>query len=340
MCTVTVGTTSAGAASAWYPSGVGAREYFLEWQRETGRLAGEPLERALAAAKSGDVKACVGAAKQTALVFLQAYLRASHAPWEGGSCDLAQLLEAATRQDAYFERVRAAAALLEACEQTSAGADCDEIIDAMKEIRLLAGARGGVAMGFSVRSPDEDPRLETFVVHSTTVERAVSIFAHGTLYSYNGCVRRGILCGPAPGVAHLLDPRRCLDFVLFGIPDHMYYGGEKVANAHRKGWIDEGLEEDYQPSVRLFFRREELEALPGCEDDGIHELMVRDEVSLHHLARAVFPSLAAQQEVLAAVALPKQREKLLPLCLVAPPECCHDPRQYVRVTNVLVAKLL
>lgn len=310
---------------------------FIEWQKETGKKARGSLEQALAAARAGDVPACAAAARAATAVFLRAYVEVAGIE-QFADEEIMDLFEAAVGQDPCFARVRAQAQLLAAAGRDPSQGDCEAIVDAMKEIRLLAGACGGVALGFSNRPPDGDPCLERFVVHSTTAERARSIFAHGALYSYNQCVSRGLLSGPAPGVKYLLDPRRCTDLVMFGISEHRYYAGEKVANAHRKGWIDEGLDEDYEPSVRLFFRKDELEALPGCEHDGIHELMIRDAVSLEHLAYAVFPTSEAREAALAALTDPARKERLQALCLVASPECRRDPRTYVAATNALVVE--
>ncbi|UCC67728.1 MAG: hypothetical protein JSV79_11505, partial [Armatimonadota bacterium] len=249
----------------------------IEWQRETGRRVSEALETALAAGRAGDGAACAEAARGAAVIFLRRYMEVVGEAVEGGS--VGELVEAAARYDAHFARVREEGELLDRV----ASGSCEAILEAMKEIRLLAGACAGRALGFSNRAAEVDERLDKFVLHSTTEERARSIFECGALYSFKRCVAKGLLTGPALGVEELLDPRRCTEFVSFGIAEHRYYAGEKVANSQRKGWIDEELTEDYQPSVRLFFRREELEALPGYEDDGVHELMVRDEVSLELL---------------------------------------------------------
>ena len=90
--------------------------------------------------------------------------------------------------------------------------------------------------------------------------------------------------------------------------------------------------------MRLFFRREELEGLAGYEDDGVHVLLVRDEVRLGLLAYAVFPSEAALGAALGAVAEDGERERLRERCLVAPAECCGEPMAYVKGTNELVAE--
>ena len=247
-----------------------------------------------------------------------------------------ELLEVAAGHDPHFARLREQAALLDAAGEGRVGAGCEELVEAAKEVRMLAGARAGRALGFRVKMSDAHPSLQEFVVHSTTAERARGIFEQGALYSFNRCAEKGLLSGEPLGVGHLLDPRRVMDFVIFGIAEHKYYGGEKVANAHRKGWIDEDLGEDYQPSVRLFFRREELEALPGYVDDGVHVLMVRGEVPLGRLACAVFPSAASREAALGA-AEARSRERLADQCLVAPAECCGEPMAYVKATNELVA---
>ncbi len=305
----------------------------IDWQRRTGEAARPAIEGALAASDRGDLKASARCAREAARVFLRAFLDAAGV--EGPSDDVTDLVGTAAGCDRWFDRVRPEAALLQRGWRRGDAGGCEPFLEAMKEIRLLAGARAGAAMGFSNRAPDGDPRLREFVVHATTAERAVGIFRCGSLYSYNACAARGFLSAPAPGVEHLLDPRRCLGFVMFGIPDHQYYAGEKVANAHRKGWIDEGLEEDYQPSVRLFFRCEDLRALPGHEEDGVHELMVRDEVGLELLAYAVFPTEEAREAAL-AVMEPGRRERFKTRCLVAPAECRGEPRAYVARTNGLV----
>ncbi len=310
----------------------------VAWLRETGRRSGPLLDAALSAAEAGDARACAQASHAASLVFMRRFFEAVGCAEE--SDNLSELVSRAASVDHYFERVRDAAGLLQAAKLGEGAAECEGILDALKEIRLLSGERAGTALGFKKHSPEHGPPLSDFVVHSTTVERAVSIFAHGALFSFAECVRRGLLGGEPPGVKHLLDPRRCTEFVIFGNADPIHYAGEKVANAHRKGWIDEGLEEDYEPSVRLFSRSADLQALPGHEDDGCHILMVRDTVSLDHMAWAVFPTAQATEAALCSVADERRRETLARRCLVAPAECCVDPRSYVRGTNEVVVGLI
>jgi len=311
------------------------RERFLAWLGETDRRAKAPLEAALAAAREGDSARCAAEARAAAAAYLEGYLAAVGEEGTGGGC-VTDLLEAAIKHDRYFERVRGEAQLLEA--GGGAGADCEGIVEAMKDVRMLSWARAGHAMGFLVYLNKADPRLREFVVHSTTEERARSIFAHGALYSFSRCVEKGLLMGAPLGVEGLLDPRRLTDYVIFGIAERASYGGEMVANSQRKGRVDEALAEDYQPSVRLFFRREELEGLAGYEDDGVHVLLVRDEVGLDLLAYAVFPNEAALGASLGAVEEGERRERLRERCLVASAECCGKPMVYVKGTNELVAK--
>jgi len=306
----------------------------IAWLQETGQRAGPLLDAALSAAEAEDARACTRASHGAALVFMRRFFEAVGRAEE--SDDLSQVVSRAASVDHYFERVRDAADLVQAAKRGQRAAACEEILDALREIRLLSGERAGTALGFKKHSPEHGPPLSEFVVHSTTVERASSIFAHGALYSFAECVRRGLLSGDPPGVKLLLDPRRCAEFVIFGNADPIHYAGEKVANAHRKGWIDEGLEEDYQPSVRLFFRTSDLRALPGYEDDGCHILMVRDAVGLDHLVWAVFPTAEAMEAAFASVTDERRRKCLAERCLVAPAECCVDPRSYVRETNAMV----
>jgi len=310
----------------------------MGWLRETNRQAAELLDAALSAGPAGDTRACGQAAYGAALVFVRRFLEAAERIRGGG--DLVELVARAAAADPYFGQVRGAAQLLASAASGDAPADCEQIVDAVKEIRLLSGERAGTALGFKKDSPEHGPPLSDYVVHSTTVERAASIFAQGALYSFAECVRRGLLSGEPPGVKHLLDPRRCTECVIFGSSDPVHYAGEKVANAHRKGWIDEGLEEDYQPSVRLFFPASELKSLPGYQDDGCHILMVRDMVSLEHLAFAVFPTAGAQEAALRTVADEGRRSTLGCRRLIAPAECCSDPRSYVRGTNALARHLI
>jgi len=307
------------------------------WHSETERRAKEPFEEALAAGKEGEAATCAEAARRASLIYLQRYLDAVEIE-EGRDLDrVSALLEVAAEHDPHFARLREQAARLDAAGEGRVEVGCEELVEAAREVRMLAGARAGRALGFRVQASDADPRLQAFVVHSTTEARARSIFEQGALYSFNRCAEKGLLSGEPLGVGHLLDPRRLMDFVIFGIAEHKYYAGEKVANAHRKGWIDEDLGEDYQPSVRLFFRREELEALPGYVDDGVHVLMVRGEVPLGRLAWAVFPRAAAREAALEA-AEAKSRERLADRCLVAPAACCGEPMAYVKGTNELVAE--
>ena len=303
------------------------------WHQETERRAKEPFEEALAAGKEGEAATCAEGARRASLIYLQRYLVAVGIEAGRDLDRVGALLEVAAEHDPHFARLPERAALLDAAGEGRVGAGCEELVEAAKEVRMLAGARAGRALGFRVQASDADPRLQEFVVHSTTEARARSIFEQGAMYSFNRCVEKGLLSGEPLGVGHLLDPRRVMDFVIFGIAEHKYYGGEKVANAHRKGWIDEDLGEDYQPSVRLFFRREELEALPGYVDDGVHVLMVRGEVPLGRLAWAVFPRAAAREAAEA-----KSRERLADRCLVAPAECCGEPMAYVKGTNELVSE--
>ena len=314
------------------------RERFLEWLGETEQRAKGPLEAALSAAREGDASQCAAEARAAAAAYLEGYLAAVGGEGTGGGC-VRELLEAAIGHDRYFERVRAEAELLEEVEEGGgAGADCEGIVEAMKDVRMLSWARAGHAMGFLAYLDKGDPRLREFVVHSTTAERAKSIFAHGALYSFSRCVEEGLLTGAPLGVEGLLDPRRLTDYVIFGIAERASHGGEMVANSQRKGRVDEALAEDYQPSVRLFFRREELEGLAGYEDDGVHVLLVRDEVGLDLLAYAVFPNEAALGASLGAVEEGERRERLRERCLVASAECCGKPMVYVKGTNELVAK--
>jgi len=311
---------------------------FIAWMHETSRLAGDEVEATLRAAQIGDISACAVHAKPAATIFLRRYLEAVGASRSGQ--DVVSLLEAAARCDRYFGRLRAEAALLDA--GTGSGADAEGIAEALKEVRFMAMGRAGAALGFSVDSlaPGRcDPRLKTLVTHATTADRAVSIFAHSALYSFRQCLRMGLLSGEPIGAKYLLDPRRLADFVGFG-PVNNYHAGEKVANSQRKGLVDEELTEDYQPSVRLFFRRTEIESLPGFDDDGLHHFMVRDQVGLDLLVCAVFPSQRARDEALAGMRQLERRERYAPRCLVAPPACCGSPQDYVRVTNEMVAASL
>jgi HEPN domain-containing protein len=311
---------------------------FIAWMHETHRMAEPMLKAALAAAERGDAETCAQASQETAILYLRRYLEVVGDGEAAAGDGVARLLQAAARHDYYFDRLRAEAKLLEAGAES--GASAEDIADALKEIRFMAMGRAGKACGFSVASLASgacDPRLKALVTHATTVEGAASIFGEGALYSFNGCVRRGLLSGEPIGAKYLLDPRRCGDFVGFGIVNN-YHAGEKVANSQRKGWVDEALEEDYQPSVRLFFHWVEIEGLPGFDNDGMHEFMVRDQVSLDHLVCAVFPSAEARDEALARVREPERREWLAVRCLAAPPECCGAPQDYVRVTNEMVAE--
>jgi hypothetical protein len=313
-------------------------EEWLRWHRETERRAKEPFEETLAAGKKGDAARCAEAARRASLIYLERYLDAVEVE-EGRELDrVSALLAVAEEHDPHFARLRGEAALLDAAGEGRVEAGCEELVEATKEVRMLAGARAGRALGFRVQASDAHPRLQGFVVHSTTEARAKGIFEQRALYSFNRCAEKGLLSGEPVGVRHLLDPRRMMDFVIFGVAEHKYYAGEKVANSQRKGWVDEALAEDYRPSVRLFFRREELEGLAGYEDDGVHVLLVRDEVTLDLLAYAVFPSEAALDASLEAVEEDGQREWLRERCLVAPAECCGKPMAYVKGTNELVAR--
>jgi hypothetical protein len=306
----------------------------IEWLRETERLAGEHVEAAFQAATKGDAPACADASGRAAMVFLRRYLEAVGGDPSG--CDVVSLLDAAAQRDHYFSRLRPEVRLLQV--DADGAASGEDILDAMMEIQFLAGFRAGRALGFTVEPDHRDPRLVPLVTHSTSIENAGSIFACGALYSFNWCVRHGLLSGTAKGVTYLRDPRRYQESVLFHIPDHRYLAGEMVSNSERKGYADEAMEEDYQPGVRLFFRKEELESLPARDDDGSHLVMVRDQVSLDLLVCAVFPSEQARDKALARVKDPERREWLAARCLVAPVECCGAPQDYVRVTNQMVAE--
>jgi len=311
---------------------------FVDWMHETHRIADQPLRAALAAAEQGDAEACASAARETALFYLRRYLEVVGDEEAAAGDSVACLLEAAARHDPYFERLRAEGELLDA--GSGSGASTDDFVDALKEIRFLAMARAGKARGFSIEPDESDPRLDKLLTHSTPVDRACSIFAQGAIVSFNRCAQLGMLSGLPVGAKAWHNPRRLLDFVMFHIPDNRYCAGEKVANSQRKGWVDEALEDDYQPSVRLFFRRAEIETLPGFDDDGLHQFMVRDEVSLDLIVCAVFPSQQAREEALARVREPERRERLAARCLIAPPDSCADPQSYVRATNEMVAKFL
>jgi hypothetical protein len=286
-----------------------------------------------------DACACAAAAYAAAVVFTQAFLQATGALRGPDSSDLMPLIQAATAEDEWFGRVRGEAALLASAALEQKPIECEDVIDAMKEIRLLSQARAGALLGFSNQPPERDPVLAQFVVHSTATQRAGSILEHGALYSFNQCVVRGLVPGPALWVRHLLDPKRCLDFVLFHLPDHRFHAGEKVANSHRKGRVDEELTEDYQPSVRLFFARRDLRQLPTWEEDGVHEAMVRDTVSLGLLCYAVFPGEQSLRAALTRVADDARARSLRQRSAVAPAESGGDPKGYVRATNQLVVEL-
>ncbi len=310
---------------------------FIEWMHETHRMAEQPVKAAMAAAEQGNARACAPAAKEAALLYLRRFLDAVGDREAATGDSIACLLDAAAGHDRYFDRLQAEARRLDAAAESRASPE--DIVDALKEIRFMAMARAGAASGFSVDSGGYDPRLKLLVQHATTVERAVSIFAHGRLYSFNQCVRRGLLSGEPIGAKYLLDPRRCADFVgVMAVTN--YYASEKVANSQRKGFVDEELAEDYQPSVRLFFRKDVVQSLPGLEDDGLHQFLVRDQLSLDHLLCAVFPSEQAREEALERVQEPGRRERLVARCIVALPECCGDPRDYVRATNEMVVEWL
>jgi hypothetical protein len=310
---------------------------FIDWMHETHRMADAPLKAALAAAERGDAASCGEAAWRAAVVYLRRYLGVVGDEEAGAGDGVARLLEAAARHDHYFERVRAEAALLDGPRERGTGVE--DLVNAMKEIRYLAMARAGKVCGFSVLPEEPHPVLMTLLTHSTPVARACSIFAAGALLSFNKCKRRGVLSGePLGSGSYILDPRRLADFVLLGHPENKHSAGEKVSHSQRKGIVDEAMEDDYQPGVRLFFHRREIEGLPGLDSDGMHEFMVRDQVSLDHLVCAVFPSEQARDEALARVKEPARREWLAARCLAAPPECCRDPQSYVRATNEMVAE--
>lgn len=313
---------------------------FIAWMHETNALAGPALEAALAAAASDDIPLCASAAREAALSYLRRYLEIV-GDAEGATGDsVAGLLEAAAGHDRYFRRLRSEAALLDAGPE-SAGA-ADDVIEAVKEIRFMAMGRGGAALGFSVESLADgecDPSLKALVSHATTVERAAGIFSAHAVYSFNRCRVLGLLSGEPIGTRHLLDPRRCADFVGFSSVSN-YHAGEKVANSQRKGVVDEELTDDYQPSARLFFRRTEIEGLPGFDNDGMHQFLVRDQVGLDLLVCAVFPNERTRDVALARVQEPERRKWLATLCLVASAVCCAGPQNYVRVTNEMVARFM
>ncbi len=310
-----------------------------DWRARTDAAARFLLDEALRAGESSDAIACAAAAYGAAAAFTRGFLQAADAQRDLESADLRALVEAAAAEDAWFARLRGDAALLTWAAPEHKPIECDHILDAMKEIRLVSQARAGALLGFSNQPPERDPVLAQFVVHSTTTQRACSILEHGALYSFNQCVVRGLLSGPALGVGYLLEPRRCLDFVMFHLPDHRFYAGEKVANSHRKGQIDEALTEDYQPSVRLFFRREQLRELPGHEEDGVHEMMVKDAVSLDLLSYALFPEERSLHAALTGVPDAAHARRLRERCAAAPAHCRGDPETYVRMTNQLVIDL-
>ncbi len=299
-------------------------------------MAEPMLKAALAAAERGDAETCAQASQETAILYLRRYLEVVGDEEATAGDGVARLLQAAARHDCYFERLRAEAKLLEAGAESKASAE--DIADALKEIRFMAMGRAGKACGFETLPDEPNPVLSGLLTHSTPVDRACSIFAHGALFSFNQCVHMGLLSGEPIGARYLLDPRRCADFVGFGVPENRYFAGEKVSHSQRKGIVDEAMEDDYEPGVRLFFHRVEIEGLPGFDSDGMHEFMVRDQVSLDHLVCAVFPSAEARDEALARVREPERREWLAVRCLAAPPECCGAPQDYVRVTNEMVAE--
>jgi hypothetical protein len=294
----------------------------------------QQFEAAREAARAGDAVTSLRIARATAAARLRTYLEAAGVSYQVAGDDVVSLLEAAAAREAYFGRLRPEARVLVAPEREAT--DCDAIIEALKEIRMLADCRTGLITGPAPTLVELAPGLEDFVVHSTTSDRARGVFGQGALYSHNRCRQRGLLDGSSIGVELLGDPLRWLDLVTFSIPNGI--SGEIVANSQRKGTIDCELTDDYQPSVRLFFRRRTLEALPGHDDDGIHSLMVKDEVSLDHLAYAVFPDPAARDAALAAVADAGRREALRPRCLVAPADAGAIPAAYVSATNTLVAE--
>jgi hypothetical protein len=312
---------------------------FHRFQEELAK-AREFTEQALAASRAGEIDACLRAARTSAAEHLRVFLRFAGSHDEAGADDLVALVNAAAAQDHYFERLRPEAKLLMTSEAEAHRLHCETIIEALKEIRMLSSLRAKIGVSPDWPHSELDPFLRRFVVHSTLAERAVAISAAGAIYSFNQCLRRGLFSGEPVGSKLLLDPRRWLDFVHFGSPSPTFYAGEKVANAHRKGWIDESLDEDYQPSARLFFKRADLEALPGCEDDGCHLLMVRDQVSLDYLACAAFPSDDPREAALAAVKDGARRDKLRGRCLAVPPDCISDPRSYVTATNQAALNLL
>ncbi len=311
-----------------------------EWRARTDAATRSLIEEALQASEAADGARCAAAAHGVAAAYLAAFLEVAGGPIPAPAGGLTAMAQAASDADTWFARLRHHTALLDQTRSAVHRHHCEQIIDAMKEIRLLSQARAGALLGFSNEPPERDPVLAQFVVHSTTSERAGSILEQGTLYSFNQCVVRGLLSGPPVGVKYLLDPRRCLDFVLFHLPDHRFHAGEKVANSHRKGRLDEDLTEDYQPSVRLFFVRDRLRQLPGYEEDGVHETMVRDTVSLELLSYAVFPDHTSRRAALRRVQRMPTAPSLERRSVVAPADCQGDPQAYVRETNHLIIELV
>jgi hypothetical protein len=309
---------------------------FSEWRSETDRLAGQHVTAAFDAAEHGDRVSCARAARTAAGILLRRFLDVAGTEEHPVGQSVASLLDASAQLDEYFARLRAEACVLDAGE--GGAASPDDLVDALMEVKFLVGFRVGKRLGFSVEPEHRDPRLVPFVTHSTTIQNAAGIFACGTLYSFNQCVRRGLFSGIAKGVSYLHDPRRYQDSVLFHIPDHTYLAGEMVQNSQRKGYADEAMEDDYQPGVRLFFRKDQLESLPGRDDDGSHLVMIRDEVSLDLMVCTVFPTADARGLALARVTDSGCRKRLAARCMTAPPECSRDPLSYVTVTNTMVAK--
>ncbi len=315
-----------------------ARERFrADYRRivEDSGKARQSTEKALAAGHEEDAEACLSSARAAAAEFLHVFLRFREADGPAGH-DVIALVDAAAEQDHYFERLRPEAGLLMTADENAGSLACEDIIDALREIRMLAHMRAAEHWSKAGALSDLPPLLEGLVLHATTVERAISIFREGALLSHRGCVERGLLSGKPVGHLFLLDPRRWQDYVHFGSCDATFFAGEKVANSHRKGFVDEALEEDYQPSVRFLFARAELEAHPKHADDGCHVLMIRDEVSLQDATCVVFPTDEAKQAALAVVDDDALRAKLCSRSLVTPPECTTSPGDYAEGSNRVV----
>jgi hypothetical protein len=148
----------------------------------------------VAAGRAGDTATCVAAARQAATILTCAFLEV--AGEEAGDDDVLCLVRRAGARDRWFARVLPEAGLLARGWRPEDVTGCEPFLEAMREIRLLAGARTGALLGFSNQPRETHPILAQFVVHSTTLERACSIFQHAAVYSFNQCVVRGLLCGP------------------------------------------------------------------------------------------------------------------------------------------------